>query len=70
MSKLTHINDKGDAQMVDVSDKAITTRIAVAKSVVLMQPSTLELITSGQHKKGDVLAVARIAGIQAAKKCA
>ncbi|HAQ69132.1 MAG TPA: cyclic pyranopterin monophosphate synthase MoaC, partial [Gammaproteobacteria bacterium] len=40
MSKLTHINDKGDAQMVDVSDKAITTRIAVAKSVVLMQPST------------------------------
>jgi len=70
MSKLTHINDKGDAQMVDVSDKAVTTRIAVAKSVVLMQPSTLELITSGQHKKGDVLAVARIAGIQAAKKCA
>jgi len=70
MSKLTHINDKGDAQMVDVSDKAITTRIAVAKAVVLMQPSTLALITSGGHKKGDVLAVARIAGIQAAKKCA
>ncbi|MBA5249698.1 MAG: cyclic pyranopterin monophosphate synthase MoaC [Gammaproteobacteria bacterium] len=70
MNKLTHINDKGDAQMVDVSDKAITTRIAVAKAVVLMQPSTLALITSGGHKKGDVLAVARIAGIQAAKKCA
>uniref|UniRef100_UPI0034DEC03B cyclic pyranopterin monophosphate synthase MoaC n=1 Tax=Candidatus Thiodubiliella endoseptemdiera TaxID=2738886 RepID=UPI0034DEC03B len=70
MNKLTHINDKGNVQMVDVSDKEITTRTAKAKSVVLMQPSTLELITSGQHKKGDVLAVARIAGIQAAKKCA
>ncbi len=70
MNKLTHINDKGNVQMVDVSDKEITTRTAKAKSVVLMQPSTLELITSGQHRKGDVLAVARIAGIQAAKKCA
>ncbi|WP_369177435.1 cyclic pyranopterin monophosphate synthase MoaC [Candidatus Thiodubiliella endoseptemdiera] len=70
MNKLTHINNKGNVQMVDVSDKEITTRTAKAKSVVLMQPSTLELITSGQHKKGDVLAVARIAGIQAAKKCA
>ncbi len=70
MSQLTHINNKGDAQMVDVSDKVISTRIALAKSVVFMQPSTLALITSGQHKKGDVLAVARIAGIQAAKKCA
>jgi cyclic pyranopterin phosphate synthase len=70
MDKLTHINDKGDAQMVDVTDKAITSRIAVAKSVVQMHASTLALITSGNHKKGDVLAVARIAGIQAAKKCA
>ncbi|SMN10763.1 Molybdenum cofactor biosynthesis protein MoaC [uncultured Candidatus Thioglobus sp.] len=70
MSKLTHINNQGDAQMVDVSDKAVTTRIAKAKSVVLMQAQTLALITSAQHKKGDVLAVARIAGIQAAKKCA
>lgn len=68
--KLTHINDQGEAQMVDVSDKAITTRIAKAKSTVLMQSETLALITSGAHKKGDVLAVARIAGIQAAKKCA
>lgn len=68
--KLTHINDQGEAQMVDVSDKAITTRIAKAKSTVLMQSETLALITSGTHKKGDVLAVARIAGIQAAKKCA
>lgn len=55
--------------MVDVGCKAISTRIAKAKSVVLMQPQTLEMIISGQHKKGDVLAVARIAGIQAAKKC-
>ncbi len=68
--KLTHINDQGEAQMVDVSNKSITTRIAKAKSTVLMQPETLALITSGTHKKGDVLAVARIAGIQAAKKCA
>lgn len=70
MNKLTHINNKGDVQMVDISDKSITTRVAMAKSVVLMQPKTLALITSDQHKKGDVLAVARIAGIQAAKKCA
>ncbi len=70
MNKLTHINNKGEAQMVDVSAKAITSRIVVAKSVVVMQAKTLDLITSGQHKKGDVFAVARIAGIQAAKKCA
>lgn len=70
MTKLSHLNQKGEARMVDVSDKAITTRIAKAKSVILMQPETLALITSGAHKKGDVLSVARIAGIQAAKKCA
>lgn len=70
MTKLTHISDQGNAQMVDVSDKAITTRIAIAKSIVKMQPSTLALIIDGAHKKGDVLSVARIAGIQAAKKCA
>ncbi len=70
MSKLTHLNDQGDAQMVDISNKIITTRVAIAKSVVLMQPETLALITSGGHQKGDVFAVARIAGIQAAKKCA
>ena len=69
MSKLTHINDKGDAQMVDVSDKNNTTREAKAGAVVLMKAETLELIVSGSHKKGDVLAVARVAGIQAAKKC-
>ena len=69
MSKLTHINDKGDAQMVDVSDKANTAREASASAVVHMKKETLDLIISGSHKKGDVLTVARIAGIQAAKKC-
>ena len=69
MSKLTHINDKGDAQMVDVSDKNNTAREAKAGAVILMKAETLELIVSGFHKKGDVLAVARVAGIQAAKKC-
>ena len=69
MSKLTHINDKGDAQMVDVSDKSNTVREASARAVVHMKYETLGLIVSGSHKKGDVLAVARIAGIQAAKKC-
>ncbi|MCS5591715.1 MAG: cyclic pyranopterin monophosphate synthase MoaC [Gammaproteobacteria bacterium] len=69
MSKLTHINDKGEAQMVDVSGKANTAREASASAVVHMKKETLDLITSGSHKKGDVLAVARVAGIQAAKKC-
>jgi len=69
MSKLTHINDNGDVQMVDVSDKNSTAREAKAGAVVLMKSETLELIVSGSHKKGDVLAVARVAGIQAAKKC-
>jgi len=69
MSKLTHINENGDAQMVDVSDKNNTAREAKAGAVVLMKAETLELIVSGSHKKGDVLAVARVAGIQAAKKC-
>ena len=69
MSKLTHINANGEAQMVDVSDKNNTAREAKAGARVVMQPETLELIVSGSHKKGDVLSVARIAGIQAAKKC-
>jgi len=69
MSKLTHINDKGDAQMVDVSNKASSFREASASAIVHMEKDTLDLIISGSHKKGDVLAVARIAGIQAAKKC-
>ena len=56
--------------MVDVGDKAVTEREAVAQATVRMQPETLALIESGGHKKGDVFAVARIAGIQAAKRCA
>ena len=69
MSKLTHINENGDVEMVDVSEKDITAREAKASSRILMKPETLELIISGSHKKGDVLSVAKIAGIQAAKKC-
>ncbi len=67
MTKLSHINEKGDAQMVDVSDKASTNREAKARAIVSMKAETLELIVSGSHKKGDVIAVAKIAGIQAAK---
>ena len=69
MSKLTHINANGEAQMVDVSDKNNTTREAKAGARVVMKAETLDSIVSGSNKKGDVLAVARIAGIQAAKKC-
>jgi cyclic pyranopterin phosphate synthase len=70
MSQLTHIDDQGAARMVDIGDKAVTERIAVAAAAVTMQAQTLALLEQGSHKKGDVLAVARIAGIQAAKKCA
>lgn len=69
MSKLTHINEKGDAVMVDVSAKQATVREATVSGQVSMQPETLKLIIEGNHKKGDVLATARIAGIQAAKRC-
>lgn len=69
MSQLTHLDNEGHAHMVDVSEKGITTRVARAEAFVEMLPETLALITNGNHKKGDVLAVARIAGIQAAKKC-
>lgn len=65
---LTHLDARGQARMVDVGDKAVTRRVAVARGRVVMQPETLALITSGQAKKGDVLATARIAGIQAAKR--
>ncbi len=68
MSKLSHINAKGEAHMVDVSDKDITSRTAIARARVTMKPATLKLIKSGSAKKGDVLATARIAGIQAAKR--
>ena len=70
MSDFTHINQDGNAHMVDVSDKAMTTRTAIATGYVNMQEKTLQLIIDGGHKKGDVFATARIAGIQAAKKCA
>jgi cyclic pyranopterin phosphate synthase len=66
--KLTHIDASGAAHMVDVAGKALTERVAVAESSVSMKPETLELIVSGNSKKGDVLATARIAGIMAAKK--
>ncbi|MBZ9847702.1 cyclic pyranopterin monophosphate synthase MoaC [Mesorhizobium sp. CA14] len=65
---LTHLGAKGEANMVDVGDKAETTRTAVAEGVVTMQPETLEMILAGDAKKGDVLGTARIAGIMAAKK--
>lgn len=68
MSKLSHIDDKGAARMVDVGGKADTERQASAEGCVIMLPETLALILSGNAKKGDVLAVARIAGIMAAKK--
>ena len=70
MSKLTHLDADGHARMVDVTEKPVTHRIATALAYIAMQPQTLRLIAEGGHKKGDVLAVARIAGIQAAKKCA
>ncbi len=69
MPQLTHLDEQGRAQMVDVTDKEVTERVAVARATVTMQPETLKLILVGGHKKGDVIAVARIAGIQAAKKC-
>lgn len=65
---LTHFDDKGQAQMVDVSDKAVTVRLAVAENHIKMLPETLEMITEGRAKKGDVLGVARLAGIMAAKQ--
>lgn len=68
MPKLSHFDKDGKAAMVDVSDKAETTRIAVAKGEIRMAPETLTLIESGSAEKGDVLGVARVAGIQAAKK--
>jgi cyclic pyranopterin phosphate synthase len=68
MAKLTHFNRKGEAHMVNVGDKAITHRRAVAEGSICMQLQTLKLILEGKHKKGDVLGIARIAGIMAAKK--
>lgn len=65
---LTHLDAQGRANMVDVTDKAVTDREAVAEAYVRMQPETLAMIQAGGHPKGDVFAVARIAGIQAAKR--
>lgn len=70
MSKLSHLDAQGNASMVDVSNKPDTRREARAEAFVRMAPATLQLIETGGHKKGDVLTVARIAGIQAAKRCA
>ena len=68
--KLTHLDDQGRADMVDVGDKPDTVRVAVAEGTVTMQPETLRLIREGSLKKGDVLTVARVAGIMAAKRTA
>ncbi|TNE76792.1 MAG: cyclic pyranopterin monophosphate synthase MoaC [Gammaproteobacteria bacterium] len=68
MSKLTHLDDKGEARMVDVTEKDVTEREARAEATIRMAPATLKMIIEGEHPKGDVLAVARIAGIMAAKK--
>ena len=68
MTGLTHFDGKGDAHMVDVSDKPVTSRLAVAVGCVKMSTQTLDLITEGRAKKGDVMGVARLAGIMAAKR--
>ena len=68
MTKLSHTDEAGAARMVDVGDKSVTKRIAVAEALVRMQPATAQLIKSNSLKKGDVLAAARIAGVMAAKK--
>ena len=68
MAEFTHFDEQGKARMVDVSDKAKTERIATAKGSVIMQPATLALIKDGGVKKGDVLSVARLAGIMGAKR--
>ncbi len=70
MSRLTHIDESGRARMVDVSDKAATAREAVAAGFVRMSPQALQLALSGEGKKGDVRAVAEVAGVMAAKKTA
>jgi cyclic pyranopterin monophosphate synthase len=70
MSKLSHLNERGEAHMVDVSSKDVTTRSATARGRVTASTETIAIITSGTAKKGDVLATARLAGIMAAKKTA
>jgi cyclic pyranopterin phosphate synthase len=69
-ARLSHLNEKGEARMVDVSPKEVTSRTAIAEGFVSMAPKTLDLILAGKAPKGDVLATARIAGIMAAKRTA
>ena len=70
MSELTHFNSQGEAHMVDVGAKDVTHRVAVAGGEIHMLPETLKMIVAGEHKKGDVLGIARIAGIMASKRTA
>jgi cyclic pyranopterin phosphate synthase len=70
MNKLTHFDESGQAHMVNVGDKAATHRIAIATGKISMLAKTLKMVEAGTHKKGDVLGIARIAGIQASKKTA
>jgi len=67
-SELTHFNDAGEAHMVDVGDKAVTHRVAVAAGKISMLPDTFAMVCAGTHKKGDVLGIARVAGIMASKR--
>jgi len=70
MNKLTHFDESGQAHMVNVGDKPNTHRIAIAAGKITMLPETFQIIQTGSHKKGDVLGIARIAGIQASKRAA
>ncbi|MFZ1327192.1 MAG: cyclic pyranopterin monophosphate synthase MoaC [Candidatus Contendobacter sp.] len=70
MADLSHFNAVGEAHMVDVGDKEVTRRVAVAEGWIHLQPATLERIVAGSHAKGDVLGIARIAGIMGAKRTA
>ena len=69
MSELTHLDGSGRARMVDVGEKSVTERLAVASGFVSMSAEALEMVSEASNKKGDVLAIARVAGIQAAKQC-
>jgi len=70
MSELTHFNSAGEAHMVDVGSKSVTRRVAIAEGRIVMEAETLAKIEAGNHKKGDVLGIARVAGIMAAKRTA
>ena len=70
MNTFTHFDETGAAHMVDVGEKAVTQRVAIAEGLIRMQPQTLAMIMAGTHAKGDVLGIARIAGIMASKKTA